>query len=180
MSETPPFDEALSRFLRFIHEHGFSTELSWAFREDVTNCRRTYWVRVANPAGNAELARRYYEYGRRVGLGVTLGVLSRAAGRSVCYVWVPEDERAAEYAMQGPLKFQVPLHLLDARPVRSGLAWLGLRLLNRWRDCTTFPGSLPSRTAIPGSPRAAAAPGRRARYLVESRLLSAARAAELL
>ena len=149
MTETPPFDEALPQFLRFIHEQGFSTELSWAFREDVTNCRRTYWVRVPTPTGNEELTRRYYEQGRRAGFGVTLAVLCRVGSRSVCYVWAPENEDAASYAMQGPLKLQVPSPPLDARPVRSGLVWLGLRLLNHWRRCVTFSAMLPSRMAVP-------------------------------
>ncbi|MEW4571493.1 hypothetical protein AB1L88_26765, partial [Tautonia sp. JC769] len=148
VSETPPFDEALSQFLRFIQAEGFNTELAWAFREDVTNCRRTYWVRIPTPAGNLELMRRYYEHGRRAGLGVTLAVLCRVGSHSVCYAWAPEDEQAASYAMQGPLKFQVPSPPMDASPVRSGIAWFGLRLLNRWRHCVTFSASLPSRKAV--------------------------------
>ena len=138
----------LSQFRGFIRAQGHSTELAWAFREDVTSCRRTYWVRVPTPAGNSELARRYYEHGRRAGLGVTLAVLCRVGGRPVCYVWAPEDQQAASYAMQGPLKLQITSPPPDARPIRSGVVWLGLCLLNRWRRCVTFSAELPSREAV--------------------------------
>ena len=148
MTETPPFDEALSQFLRFIQDTGFSTDLVWAFREDVTSCGRTCWVRAPIPAGNEELARRDYERGRRAGFGVTMAVFCRLEGRSVCYVWAPEDEIAAEYAMQGPLKIAVPVQPTDAISVRSGLVWLWLRLRNRWRQCDHFSGCLPSREEV--------------------------------
>jgi len=57
MSDTPPWDESIDAFLRFLSEQGFSRDLVWVFREDVTNCRRRYWVRVPVLASNATRAR---------------------------------------------------------------------------------------------------------------------------
>ncbi|HKI31032.1 MAG TPA: hypothetical protein VKA46_04145 [Gemmataceae bacterium] len=89
MSETPPYDDALNAFLRFVGEQGFSTELMWVFREDVTNCRRRYWVRVPVPEANTTSARQHFELGRQRGFGVTLEVLCRLEGRSACFVSWP-------------------------------------------------------------------------------------------
>src|SRR5437588_5300528 len=116
MIQTPSFDEALALFRNFVVEQGFSAELEWVFREDVTNCRRNYWVHVPVPKANTELTRRHFEIGQRRGLGVTLEVLCRLRGRSACFVWWPEDEEAASYAMQGPLKMKVPIEPVDATP----------------------------------------------------------------
>ena len=145
MTETPSFDESLASFLRFAGGEGFSTDLVWVFREDVTDCVRHYWVREPVPAGNAALARDYFEYGRDQGRGVTLEVLCRLDGRSACFVWVPEDDEAASYAMQGPLKLKVPMHPVEASPVRSGLAWRWLRWYRQWRRCVRFAELLPLR-----------------------------------
>jgi hypothetical protein len=148
MSETPPFDEGLASFLALLDAEGFRTDILWAFREDVTNCRRDYWVRVPLPQENASLARRYYEFGKRKGLGVTLDVLCRLGGRPVCYVWVPGDPLAASYAMQGPLKLKVPADPIDAAPVRSRWVWAVRRRLNVWLRCVTFAEELPSRVEV--------------------------------
>ena len=78
-------------------------------------------------------------------MGVTLEVLCRLDGRSACFVWVPEDDEAASYAMQGPLKLKVPMHPVEASPVRSGLAWRWLRWYHRLRGCVRFAKLLPLR-----------------------------------
>lgn len=148
MSDTPPYDVALAGFLRFLAEQGFSTELEWVFREDVTNCRSRYWVRVPVPETNAALARQYYEEGRRGGLGVTLEVLCRIANRSVCFVWWPKNAQEASYAMQGPLKLKVPMEPTYAIPVRGRWLWAARCWLNRYRLCVTFAGLLPSRRGL--------------------------------
>jgi hypothetical protein len=142
---TPPFDESLTSFLRFVSGEGFSTELVWVFREDVSHCIRDYWVRVPVPAANTTLARDYFEFGRGQGRGVTLEVLCRLGGRSACFVWVPEDDGAASNAMQGPLKLKVPANPVEASAVRSGLAWRWLRWYHRRRRCVRFAELLPRR-----------------------------------
>ena len=148
MTETPPFADALPSFLRFVDEQGFSTDLLWVFREDVTNCRRDIWVRVPVPAENVELAREYYDLGRQQGLGVTLELLCRVDDQSACFVWVPKDEIDASYAMQGPLKLSVAVNPVDATPVRSRILWCWRSWLNRWRKCVTFADHLPLRDDV--------------------------------
>ncbi len=145
MTETPPFDESLAAFLRFLGDEGFSAELVWVFREDVTNCIRDYWIRMPVPVGNAILARHYFEFGRRQGRGVTLEVLCRLAGRSACLVWVPEDDEDASYAMQEPLKLKVPMQSVEASEVHSALRWWWLRWWHQWRRCVRFSKMLPLR-----------------------------------
>ena len=145
MDETPPFDEALAAFMNFIRDQGFSTDLAWVFREDVTNCINENWIRAPIPPVNEEIARAYFEYGRGEGRGVTVSVWCRLGDQSACYVWVPEDDEAASYAMQTPLKLSVPSSPSIALPVVSSLRWRWLTLTNRWHRCTRFLKSLPSR-----------------------------------
>ncbi len=134
--------------MRFAGSEGFSTELVWVFREDVTNCVRDYWVRVPVPADNEVLARDYFEYGRRQGRGVTMKVLCRLGSQSVCFVWVPENDEAASYAMQGPLKLKVPMDPVNGSAVRSVLRWQWLRWVHLRRRCERFAELLPLRAAL--------------------------------
>ena len=138
-------DESLSSFLQFIGGEGFSTDFVWVFREDVTNCFCDYWIRVPVPTANAELARDYFEWGREQGRSVTLEVLCRLGGKSACFVWVPEDDAAASYAMQGPLKLKVPIHPVQATAVRSSLSWRWRCWCHSRRRCIRFAEMLPLR-----------------------------------
>jgi hypothetical protein len=93
--DTPPFDEALNRFCRFIKFEGGSTDLFWVFREDVTTFRHTDWIRVPVPSENSKLAVASYELGQHQGLGITISSRCNVGGRSACFVWVPKDESEA-------------------------------------------------------------------------------------
>ncbi len=143
MNQTPPFDESLVAFMNALDVHGFSTDLLWVFREDVTNCMRDYWIREPVPFANSTLARDYFEYGRRQGRGVTMEVACRLAGRSVCYVWVPEDDEDASYSMQRPIKLLMPVEPVEGFLVQSGLRWWWLQWYARLRRCERFADRLP-------------------------------------
>jgi len=145
---TPPFDESLTAFLSALEMQGFSKDLVWVFREDITNCIHDYWIREPVPAVNAKLARDYFEYGREQGRGVTLEAVCRLGGRSACYVWVPEDDEDASYAMQRPLKLMMPAEPVEGIPVRSGLWWRWLCWLHRRRQCVRFAERLPLRAEV--------------------------------
>ena len=145
LNETPPFEESVAAFLGFIRSEGLSSELVWVFSEDVTNCIRDYWIREPVPARNALLARDYFEYGRRQGRGVSIEMLCRVGGRTACYVWVPEDDAAASYAMQRPLGIKMPHDPVAATSVRSKLKWQFLKSYHRWRRCRRFAELLPAR-----------------------------------
>jgi hypothetical protein len=148
VDQTPPYDESLAAFVHALEVQGFSTDLVWVFREDITNCIRDYWIREPVPFANARLARAYFEYGRSQGRGVTLEVVCRLGGRSACYVWVPEDDEEASYAMQRPIKLMVPAEPVEGFPVRSRLRWRWLRWYHRWRRCVRFADRLPSRAEV--------------------------------
>jgi hypothetical protein len=148
---TPPFPDALAAFSPFVANQGFSSELVWVFREDVTNCGRDYWVHLPLWRDNAVLAEQYYEQGRRHGLGVTVQALCKLPRTSACYVWFPKDEIDASYAMQGPLKLTVPTDPIEAKLVRSYAAWLIRRSLNRLRRHDRVAQSLPSRREVRSS-----------------------------
>lgn len=135
MCATPPFDDALTDYRRFLGEQGFPTDMVWVWREDVTGCRRGWWIHLPVPGDNERRARDYYDWGRRAGLGVTLEALGRADGRSACFVWCPEDEKAASSAMQRPLKLLIPVVPEDGTPVRSRLGWAARCWWNRRKGC---------------------------------------------
>jgi len=148
VDQTPSYDESLAAFVHALQVQGFSTDLVWVFREDITNCIRDYWIREPVPAANVRLARDYFEYGRGQGRGVTLEVVCRLGERSVCYVWVPENDEDASYAMQRPLKIMVPKEPVKGFPVRSRLRWRLLCWYHRWRGCVRFADMLPLRTEV--------------------------------
>lgn len=142
---TPPFIHALAAFTPFLSKHGFSSDLVWVFREDVTSCGRDCWVHL--PLWRV-LAEQYYEQGRRHGLGVTVAALCQLEGASACYVWFPKDEVDASYAMQGPLKLTLPTDQIQSKLVRSYAGWLARRSLNRLRGGDHIGQQLPSRKEV--------------------------------
>jgi hypothetical protein len=148
VESTPPYDDSLAAFLHALDVQGFSKDLVWVFREDITNCIHDYWIREPVPVANAQLARDYFEYGREQGRGVTLEVVCRLGGRSVCYVWVPEYDEDASYAMQRPLKIMTPVEPVEGFAVHSGLRWRWLCLDHRWRRCVRLADRLPLRAEV--------------------------------
>lgn len=97
VSET--FDEASAKLVKFLQRQRQPSTLRWIFREDVTGIRRALFVHPSPPPVNLDLWRQRYECGVRQGRGIQLGVLCFAADCAYCYVWVPEDDRAASQAM---------------------------------------------------------------------------------
>lgn len=148
MTETPPFDEGLGAFRRFAQSNGFSEELLWVFRDDVTNRRRDYWIRVPIARGNGELVRRYYDFGREQKLGVTFQILCRVNELSACFIWVPHDELDAEYAMQGPLKLVLPTNPISANTINSSIEWWLRLAINRANGSLPFAEPVPSRNDV--------------------------------
>jgi hypothetical protein len=73
---------------------------------------------------------------------------------TLCRVWAPKDETAAEYAMQGRvLKLSIRTPLLRARVVRSSLGWWVVRRWNTGRglgDLQVVPFGLVSNKIFAG------------------------------
>ena len=148
MPDMPPFDEAIAAFLRMVEEQGFSTDLLWVFREDVTNYRRNIWMRMPVPIVNADRVRRFYDQGRRDGFGVNLEVLCRLDGRSACFAWLSGHERDGKPLydpMQGSLCLKTPIDPIEARAIRARWAWTIRCTINRWHGRNSFSSFLPSR-----------------------------------
>ena len=146
--DTPPFDEALGRFRRFLKSEGGPTDLFWVFREDVSTWGCTDWIREPVPAENSNLAFAYYEFGRHQGLGVTLSCLCDVDGRAACFVWVPKDQSEAADRFQAPC-LKLSVHRGPIGPCRNGVSvrsyvsWQ----YRRWRNqkWVGFNDDLPSR-----------------------------------
>ena len=146
--ETPPFDDALPSFAEFLASQGFRTSPVWVFREDVISSSRSCWIRLPLPVDHQAFAREYFEWGRAQGRGVTLEALGRMNDQTVCFVWVPEDDESASYAMQGPLKFKVPVEPIETTGIRSRLRWRWLLWLHRHRRDDPYAFLLPRRAAV--------------------------------
>ena len=123
--QVPTFGDAAKQLRDFLVGQSISSELLWVFREDVVWRKRRILVREPLPAGNVKLAESLYGEGRRRDLGIRLEVLCLLDSRPCCYVWLPQDQTDAEYALLLMSKFiiSVPTDLRNAESVRNPLAW---------------------------------------------------------
>jgi hypothetical protein len=147
----PSFTEAVATFAGFLEREGAPAQLLWIDREDLTSHRREIWVRVGDASEAARRAEARYEAGRQKGVGVALRAVCKVGASTACYVWVPKDKTAAEYAMQPwSLKCQVPAPLISASVVRSPIYWYIRRAINGSRQFgNALVSELPGRTATP-------------------------------
>jgi hypothetical protein len=130
----PLFTEASSSMAAFLRQGDLPQAIRWIFRDEVTTYRRKIWLRATANSGASKAAETLYEAGRRRGLGVQLRAFCRTTSYTACHIWIPDNEMAAQYAMQPRgLKLAVPTPLLPAKEIRSRLRWRLLELLNRWR-----------------------------------------------
>jgi hypothetical protein len=117
MDKYPPFASAVDTFRQFLRSQVNSDVIRWIWREDVLTRRapgsQSSWTRpiYVEPAAasNESLVEQYYHIGVQRGFGVALCVLCIAAGQACCYIYIPDDEKDAEYRlMTGSVKFQIP------------------------------------------------------------------------
>lgn len=142
---TPDFDEALDAFRPFLAQQGWPDRLTWVFREDVAAFRRRRWVRLPLAEDNEDLARAYFQYGQRQARGVTLEAFCAVEGLSACFVWVPQDDQAASYAMQKPLGLKLPASSVEAGVVRWAARWKWIKWSTRLSGNGWLSDQLPSR-----------------------------------
>jgi hypothetical protein len=105
---SPPFDQAVNSFQEFLESVGWPTEIVWARASDLAWQEGVLRVRTTNVTE----ARRHYEVGRQVGLGVLLDAKCILAGLTCASVEYPIDEDEAErlmYPSDGSLKLGVPV-----------------------------------------------------------------------
>lgn len=116
VSESPPFEEALSVFRRFLRRQGVSDNMRWLWRDAIISrrgpgARKSASRRIfidRQKLADQDSVREYYDRGVERGLGIALRVFCLAEGIPLCYIYVPEDETAAGYAMMSALKCSIP------------------------------------------------------------------------
>lgn len=116
LCDSPPFDEAVSAFRNFLREQGQNDTVLWIWRNSIISrrgsgsrknaSRRIFIDRHA--LADDESIRKYYDAGVERGLGIALRVFCVAEGSPLCYIYLPEDETAAEYSMMSSLKCCLP------------------------------------------------------------------------
>jgi hypothetical protein len=125
VEETPRFEQAVERFRAFLTEEGRSSSIVWRRPGDVVRrVDKDIVVRRRPPRKANDWAQRYYETGRRKGLGIALEAVCEVDG-SVCATifWTTDDVEASQLMMptQG-LKMSAAVPRARGQSV-SGLGW---------------------------------------------------------
>jgi hypothetical protein len=144
----PDFDSAVEQFRRFLSGEKIETSVVWIFRKDAIASGRSILLRIPLPAENERLARRCYFLGQERGLGLRIELLCILDGIPCCYIWVPEDQQAAEYAMLSGLKLCIPVEPINARAVQSSLRWNLNKYFSRRSNLQWVIDQLPARADI--------------------------------
>jgi hypothetical protein len=144
----PDFDTAVEDFRGFLSKEGIGTDIVWVFREDAIARKRRIWIKVPLPAENEGLARRCYFIGKERGLGLRIELKCLLDSTPCCFIWVPEDQLAAEYAMLSGLKLSIPTEPIHARAVRSSLRWKLTQCFARKSNKQWIIDELPTRADI--------------------------------
>jgi hypothetical protein len=106
------FDEALSRFRAFLGSQGWPTEIVWARAGDVIRDSSEVVSIVRRESGADSEARKTFEDGLGVGLGVSFEAVCTLADETVAVVAFPADSREAEllmYPSDGGLKMSAAM-----------------------------------------------------------------------
>lgn len=137
--DSPPFDAAVSTFRSLLRQQGISDDLRWIWRDAIISRRcpgsRESASRRIFIDGNAlaedDSIRDYYAAGVDRKLGIDLRVFCVAAGVPLCYIHLPEDKTAADYAMMTALKCSIPTPCPTAIFVESRVVAMVLRFIVR-------------------------------------------------
>lgn len=139
LSDTPPFDEAVATLRNFLRQQGVSNEVRWLWRDAIISRRGSGSRKRANrrifidrsALADDRSIRKYYDLGVERGLGIAMRVFCVAETVALCYIYIPEDKTAAEYAMMSSLKCNIPTPCPVATFVNSRLVAAILRSLIR-------------------------------------------------
>lgn len=133
----PPFEQASSRFERFLTENECPAYIVWVGSEDVVRmAERVYMHSKVNEMELAERARTEYALACERRRGVLLQLIAISQSVSYCGIWSPQSDIDAEYAlMPDGLKLQIPTSIPQACLVNSNLMWTFLSWRSRrlWR-----------------------------------------------
>jgi hypothetical protein len=143
--DIPPFATAVSQLQEFIGNQGVLRPPLWVFREDVASVKWRIWVRTPLPEQNPSRAKIVYEAARSRGLGVALEVLCLLDFEPCCFVWWPQNEVEASYAMISGLKLSIPHPLLAANSVGNTIVWWYRRLQEKRCSFPSYVARVPKR-----------------------------------
>lgn len=125
----PSFETMINSLNNFLAEENCSKNLVWIFREDVICYKKTVFIKYPICYKNSELAKEYYNFGKKNGLGIQLEVFCLLKNCPCCFVWVPKNQLDADYSMLSGVKMKIPITLLQAKTVTSNIFW---KLLTWW------------------------------------------------
>ena len=119
----PSFDDACASLRALLESVGRSTDLVWAFREDLFALGPgNYVVRTPPPEENAALARRYYERFRSAG-ALELRAICALEEQSLATPFSPFELEGGIQGFEAGFRANVQRPWSRAFPVRSGAAW---------------------------------------------------------
>jgi hypothetical protein len=139
LCDSPPFDEAVSVLRNFLKQQGVSDNVHWLWRDAIISRRSPGSQKSANRRifvdwhglADDESIRKYYDVGVERRLGIALRVFCLAGDVPLCFIYVPEDETAAEYAMMSALKCSIPIPCPQATIVKHWLMAAVMRMFIR-------------------------------------------------
>ena len=125
MDATPPYEQAIATFEKFLEEQGWSQSIIWRRPDDVVfRIDGAKVVRYQSLRKATDWARRYYDLGCNQGLAIALHAECEIDGASCATIFWTADDREAEYRMmptQG-LKMSVAAPRTKGKSV-SWLEW---------------------------------------------------------
>jgi hypothetical protein len=129
------FLEATNSFKHFLAENNLPTDILWLFKEDtiskISDKHETdFWLKIPLDSDNEMLMEQYYEFGKRINLGVSFGAFALCDGKICCSVIIPKDEEDSEFLMFSPaaVKFTFVKDLPIAKVIKNRLKWLFYKL----------------------------------------------------
>ena len=157
LCNSPPFDEAVSVFRNFLRQQEVSDDVHWLWRNAIISRRGSGSRKIANrkifidrnALADENSIRNYYNAGIKRGLGIALRVFCLADGVPLCYIYLPEDETAAEYAMMSSLKCSIPTPCPSATFINHRLIAAMMRFFIRIPETAWITSEIPLR---PGEP----------------------------
>jgi hypothetical protein len=100
METTPPYEEAVTAFKKFLEKEGWSQTIVWRRPDDVVHrVEQNMVVRRRSSEKAAEWARRYYESGYSRGLGICLSAECEIDGAVYATIFWTADDQEAESRM---------------------------------------------------------------------------------
>jgi hypothetical protein len=155
LRDSPPFDEAVAALRNFLRQQGQNDTFLWIWRDSIISGRGTGSRKIANrrifidrhALADDESIRKYYDAGVERGLGIALRVFCVADGHPLCYIYLPEDETAAQYSMMSSLKCSIPTPCPTAAYVNYRFLATILRLFIKTPPSAWITNEVPLRPA---------------------------------